>query len=85
MESHPFADEKCIAVGLTTTPHAEGIQIARTDWETGGTLQQSYISPWYCTTIKFSDFDRHQGKLSEEILERVVTDLGQYIGLTVDE
>ncbi len=83
-DSHPSGTDECVAVGLTTTPHTEGIQITRTDWAAGGTPQQSYVSPWYCTTIKFADFDRHQGTLETALTERVATELGQYIGITVE-
>lgn len=80
-DTHPFATEECLAVGLTTTDHSAGIPVEADDWASGGTSIQSYVSPWYCTTIKHADFDRHQGQLYPSIVETVATQLGQYVGL----
>jgi mRNA-degrading endonuclease toxin of MazEF toxin-antitoxin module len=81
-DSHPFADEECIAVGLTTTEHAAGIRIDADEWASGGTPRRSYVSPWYCATLKHVDLDRHQGSLSTEFVSRVAHELAEYVGVT---
>lgn len=76
---HPFADEECIAVGLTTTVHDQGIAVPDDSWTTGGSQTQSYVSPWYVTTIKTHTFDRYQGHLQPEFVSQVVSALHEYV------
>lgn len=79
-DSHPFSEEECLAVGLTTTPHEAGILVEPDHWIDGGTPRRSFVSPWYCTTLKHADVDRRQGELGQELVERVVHRLAGYIG-----
>lgn len=83
-DEHPFADEECIAVALTTTPHDDGVAVPDTAWATGGAEQQSYVSPWYVVTLKHQTFDRHQGRLVETFLPQVVEQLHGYVPVRVD-
>lgn len=78
-DQHPFADEECIAVGLTTTAHEEGIAIPDAAWTRGGSQKQAYVSPWYVTTIKHRTFDRHQGTVDSAFVEEVVAALHEYV------
>lgn len=76
---HPFADEECIAVALTTTPHDEGIEVPDDAWIAGGSRKRAFASPWYVTTIKKDTFDRHQGTLAASFVDRVATALHEYV------
>lgn len=78
-DEHPFSDEECIAVALTTTAHDEGIAVPDDAWAAGGSEKQPYASPWYVTTIKTSTFDREQGRLKPTFVRRVVADLHEYV------
>lgn len=76
--THPFSDTECIALAMTTQPHPSGIDVADGDWVKGGSEKDSYISPWYVTTIKYRDIDRHQGELDPNIVASAVEDLHAY-------
>lgn len=81
-DSHPFSGVECIAVGLTTTAHDGGIQITSGDWTDGGTPRESYVSPWYPTTLKHDDAGERQGAVVSELVERVADRLATYVGAT---
>lgn len=76
--THPFAGTECIALAMTTRQHSAGISVPDDAWIRGGSQTDSYISPWYVTTIKQRDFDRQQGTLSQSIVADAVTDLHLY-------
>lgn len=83
-ESHPFAHTKCIALGMTTTDHAKGIAVSDEAWIAGGSDVESYISPWYVTTIKLRDLDDHQGTLVPDLVTEAVDALHGYTPQAVD-
>jgi len=78
-ETHPFSQTECIALAMTTQEHEGAIRVASDGWRGGGSNKQSYISPWYVTTIKYRDFDRQQGKLTEDVVSRAVKSLFRYV------
>lgn len=82
--SHPFSRTECIVLALTTQPHAAGIKVPDTAWVRGGSNKDSYISPWYVTTIKYRDFDRQQGTLAQRIVTTTVETLHGYTPRSVD-
>ncbi len=55
---HPFSHTECIALAMTTQRHAGGIVVPDGRWVSGGSNRESYVSPWYVTTIKHRDLDR---------------------------
>lgn len=63
---------------MTTRQHAEGIEVTDGAWVGGGSDVDTYISPWYVATIKYSDFDRQQGKLDRDVVAYAVRDLHRY-------
>ncbi|WP_459194534.1 type II toxin-antitoxin system PemK/MazF family toxin [Halosimplex sp. J119] len=77
-DSHPFADEECICVAMTTQAHDEGIPVTDDAWTAGGSAKQAYVSPWYVATIKHAAFDRQQGALADSLVDRVVATLHEY-------
>lgn len=79
---HPFANEECIAVGLTTRQHGDGIAVPEDAWIRGGSNKEAYISPWYVTTIKHRDLDDQQGELSDSIVGVAIETLQQYTSIT---
>ena len=76
--SHPFADDECIVVGLTTQQHPESISVPDSAWVRGGSEKDAYISPWYLTAIKHRDLDHQQGTLSASLLSAAVDTLHRY-------
>lgn len=77
--SHPFADEECIVVAMTTQGHPDGIAVPDEAWVRGGSEKDAYVSPWYVTTIKQRDLDNQQGKLAESLVGEVVEALHGYV------
>lgn len=78
-DDHPFASEECIVSALTTTNHERGIRLSDGDWVEGGTDVQSFVSPWYVTTVKKSDLDRWQGKLTKSTVTNGIAELHRYV------
>ena len=78
--SHPFDEVESIALGMTTRPHPRGIAVPDEAWERGGSKQDSYVSPWYVTTVKGRDFDQLQGTLSASLVETAVDALCSFVG-----
>jgi len=82
--SHPFANDECIAVGLTTKQHSESITVPDSAWVRGGSQKDAYIFPWYVTTIKHRDLDNQQGTLSPSLIREAVDALHRYTSRSTD-
>lgn len=78
-DSHPFIDEECIGIGLTTTSHREGLEIEPDEWLRGEMSKKSYASPWYCTTLKHGHLDRKQGVLEADLVSKIGRELVKYV------
>lgn len=83
-DSHPFSGVECIAVGLTTTAHECGIRITSRDWTDGGTFRESYVSPWYPTTLEHADAGEWQGLVDADLVDRVADRRATHVGATGD-
>ena len=77
-DTHPFANEECIVVGMTTQGHADGIAVSNEAWIRGGSEQEAYVSPWYVTTIKHRDMENQQGEIAESLVTEAVEALHRY-------
>jgi mRNA-degrading endonuclease toxin of MazEF toxin-antitoxin module len=77
-DAHPFAHTESIVLAMTTTEHSGAVRVPDGAWKKGGSNKESFVSPWYPTTIKHHDFDRHQGTLDSELVETAVSELHQY-------
>lgn len=77
--SHPFSDQECIVVAMTTQDHPDGISVSDEAWVRGGSDTDAYVSPWYVTTIKHRDFDNQQGELTDSLVGKVSKTLHSYI------
>ena len=76
--SHPFSHTESIALAMTTQHHSGAIPVPDTAWIRGGSDRETFVSPWYTTTIKHRDFDRQQGELHQELLADAVEALHAY-------
>lgn len=79
--SQPFADVECIVVGMTTQQHTDCIAVPDTAWVRGGSDKDTYISPWYVTTMKHRDLDNQQGELSDSLVADAIDELQSYMSL----
>lgn len=75
---HPFAEVECIAGAMTSQQHPDGIEVPDDEWVEGGSETESYVSPWYVATFKYTSFDRKQGRLSERLVGEVAGILHEY-------
>lgn len=80
-DSHPFADVECIAVGMTTQNHSDGIAVSDEAWIRGGSQKDAYISPWYVATIKQRDLDNQQGELADSLVADAIDAVHGYTPL----
>lgn len=78
-ESQPFRDEQYMAVGLSTSGHDEAVPIDEADWEAGSVPHRSYVLPWAVHSPKERFVEERVGKLSDDLVERVVEQLVSYV------
>lgn len=83
-DTHPFSEEECIGVAMTTRDRPEGIEVPDSAWVEGGSRKQAYVSPWYATTMKHATFDQQQGILSASIVSSVAKELHSYTPASPD-
>jgi len=76
--SIPFAHEESVALGMTTSAHDACIRVSDDAWIRGGSREQSFVSPWYVTTLKHRDLDRRQGRLDASLVSAAVEALHRY-------
>jgi len=82
-QSHPFLDEECIVLALTTTCHEEGVAVSSEAWVSGAPEVDSYVSPWYVTTLKLRELDCQHGRLDEGFVSKAVQQLHDYVPVSV--
>ena len=71
-DRHPFSPEQYIAVAVSTKSYADSIALADAEWEVGGVPRESFASPWALHSPRVEDFETWQGRVSEELVARVV-------------
>lgn len=84
-DTHPFTAEECIALALTTSSHDEGVAVPDEAWSTGGSAVESFVSPWYVTTLKSRTLDRRQGSLEPRFVSEAVERLHEYVPVEVGQ
>lgn len=77
-DTHPFHGEEYLVVGITTTRRDEAIELTNQDWRVGGLPDQSYVSPWFVTTIKHASISRGVGALEDELVDDIIADVERY-------
>lgn len=76
---HPFEDEECVVVAVTTTERERAVSLDNGDFSKGGVPRKSYISPWFVTTRKTTSMNERQGLLTDETFERVHEEMLRYL------
>ena len=74
-ESHPFGDERFVAVAVSTKEYPESIALSSDVWEVGGVPRDSYVSPWAVHSPRGEDSIAWQGRVENEFVDRVVNAL----------
>lgn len=78
-DAHPFGDEQCIAVAVSTKQYAESLPLADEVWEVGGVPRESFASPWAIHSPRIEDFVAWQGRVGDEFVGRVIERLETYL------
>lgn len=78
-EEHPFHGEEYLVVGITTTERDDAFELRDDDWTVGGLPRQSYVSPWFVTTIKHASISRGVGELDPSLVDEIVTEVARHL------
>lgn len=78
-DSHPFREEQWIAVALSTVPRPRAIELTDDDWLAGTLPQRSYAYPWAVLSPRIEHVDYVVGGVTTEFVERIITELGEYL------
>ena len=77
-DTHPFAGNQYIALGITTKEYAESVPLTGA-FETGTLNRDSFVSPWAVVSLQDSDVDRAVARVTTELIETVTDQTMRYI------
>lgn len=77
-DSHPFAGNQYIALGITTKEYAESLPIADS-FETGTLNRESFVSPWAVVSLRDVDVDRAVARVTDDLTATAVAKMTQYV------
>jgi mRNA interferase MazF len=75
---HPFPDDECVGIVVTTTHRESGIPIS-TAFADGGLPRESFASPWNPVTLKEEMLRDEFGRLIAETVDQIADEAAQYI------
>lgn len=78
-DSHPFENEQCLAVALSTKKYPDSLALRSDVWEVGGVPQESFVSPWAVHSPRTEDFVAWQGRVSGAFVDDVVDETISYL------
>jgi len=78
-DGHPFGDEQCVAVAVSTKSYDESLALADGVWEVGGVPRESFVSPWAVHSPRHEDLVAWQGRVTDAFVDRVVKELTAYL------
>jgi mRNA-degrading endonuclease toxin of MazEF toxin-antitoxin module len=78
-ENHPFHEEECLVVLITTTEREEAIPLPEEKFRKGKLPRESYASPWTVTTLKNTAIQEKLGELEIETVKEIIKDINDYI------
>lgn len=74
--THPFDEEECLAVAVTTTARERAISVSSEAFTQGGLPRESYASPWVVMTLKHDSITHTTGRVSGTVLARLTDEIG---------
>ena len=78
-ETHPFAGEPYIAIGISTNEYGESIPLANAFVE--GTLHpESFVAPWAVVSLREAHVDRAVALVTESVTETAVCRMAGFSG-----
>lgn len=78
-DNHPFSEEECLVVLVTTTEREEGVALDEERFESGKLPKESYASPWTVTTLKTDVVQKKVGELEPATVEKISEQVTTYI------
>ena len=78
-ESHPFAGEQYIALGISTKEYAESIPLADSFVE-GRLDRESFIAPWAVVSLRSSNIEQSVARVTESVTETAVRRMAAVAG-----
>ncbi|MDZ7687985.1 MAG: type II toxin-antitoxin system PemK/MazF family toxin [Halobacteriales archaeon] len=76
---HPFKEEECVVVAVTTTERERAVRLEEEDFSEGGVPRTSYVSPWFVTTRKTASLNERQGLLRDGTFKHVHEEILRYL------
>lgn len=80
-DHHPFHGREYLVCGITTTERERTVPLVEDAWLSGGLPRPSFASPWFLPTLKHARIDRGVGGLTDDAVDRIVTEAAGYLGV----
>lgn len=80
-ETHPFAGEQYIAIGISTTEYDESIPLAGTFIE-GRLNRKSFVVPWAVVSVRNATIDRPVARVSPAVTDEAASRMASFAGLS---
>lgn len=77
-QTHPFAGNQSIALGISTKEYAESLPLAAA-FKTGTLDRESFVSPWAVVSLMDTDIDRAVARLTDEFAAAAADKMAQYV------
>lgn len=78
-ETHPFAGEQYIAIGISTKEYDESVPLAGSFVE--GTLERdSFVAPWAIVSLREVDIERAVARVAKSTAETAVHQMTKFAG-----
>ena len=77
-DSHPFAGEQYIALGISTKEYAESLSLDGA-FETGTLQRESFVAPWAVVSLMDDHVDRAVARVTDEFTDAAVENTTLYV------
>ena len=78
MTEHPFPENECVGIVVTTTHRERAIPISAA-FDEGGLPRESFASPWNPVTLKEEMVRDEFGRIITEAVDRIADEAARYI------
>lgn len=77
-DTHPFAEEQYIAVGITTKEYAPSLPLDDA-FDEGGLTESSFVSPWAVVSLRAVDIERAVATVERTVTDTVAERLSEFV------
>lgn len=78
-ETHPFAGEQYVAVGISTKEYDESVPLAGAFAE-GSLDRESFVAPWAVVSLREANIERAVARVDESVTERTARRVAAFVG-----